>query len=73
MCVIAFMWLVETAHNVFDWYWIWYGFIKHAGTTDETILALDMDLSMKTNILINGGNQFLQVLRLLTADSIVVY
>ena len=64
--------ILQTAQVVLSWYAIWFAFIKHANTSDETLAALfASNIKNSGPARLNAAGTLLQIIQIGIADGIM--
>jgi Na+/proline symporter len=73
MSLIVLMFIMQTIHNAAVYYEAWLGFIQYGGTSNQALAVfIDDEAAVPLIIPTYSMSQFLGVLRLAIADSIMV-
>jgi hypothetical protein len=73
MGLIVLMFVLQTVHNVCEWYTTWLGFIYYSNAPDQALDALaENPLSGLSLFVVSSMNDLLATLRLAIADGIMV-
>jgi hypothetical protein len=71
MSLILLLFFFRTGQVVAEWYYVWLGFIKHGGTSDEVLLSLNQGFASEARGPVTTTN-VLTTLKLAIADGIIV-
>jgi hypothetical protein len=73
MALIVLMLILQTIHNICQWYIVWLGFIYYGDMPEQALDALELDGTTSVSLRVAGPMlDLLTTLRLAIADSIMV-